>query len=118
MRNICRWDGKAVDADCYTAESGSTIITLKAGYLETLAAGEHTLTVLYTDGEASGTFTIAEKSAEPAKPAGPEKPAEDEADDTAVAQTGDPTDIAPWIIMLVISVTGMTGAVIIRRKKG
>lgn len=114
MRNICRWDGKAVDADCYTAESGSTIITLKAGYLETLAAGEHTLTVLYTDGEAIGTFTIAEKSAEPAKPAGLEKPA----DDTGVAQTGDAADIAPWIIMLVISVTGMKGAVIIRRKKG
>ena len=33
-------DGKAVDKDCYTAESGSTVITLKAGYLETLAADD------------------------------------------------------------------------------
>lgn len=51
-------DGKAVDASNYTVVSGSTIITLKADYLNTLSVGKHTLTVLYTDGEASGTFEI------------------------------------------------------------
>lgn len=105
-------DGKAVDADCYTAESGSTVITLKAGYLETLAAGEHTLTVLYTNGEAVGTFVIAEK---PAKPAGP---AADDGDEDVVAQTGDSADIAPWIALILISVVSMTAAVVIRRKRG
>lgn len=43
-------DGKAVDSENYTAVSGSTIITWKAEYLNTLSAGKHTLTVLYTDG--------------------------------------------------------------------
>ena len=108
-------DGKAVDADCYTAESGSTVITLKAGYLETLAAGEHTLTVLYTNGEAVGTFVIAEKPAEPAKPAGP---VADDGDEDVVAQTGDSADIAPWIALILISVVSMTAAVVIRRKRG
>lgn len=51
-------DGKAVDASNYTVVSGSTIITLKDDYLNTLSVGKHTLTVLYTDGEASGTFEI------------------------------------------------------------
>jgi len=36
------------DAD-YTAERGSTIITLNADYLETLALGRHTLEVRFTD---------------------------------------------------------------------
>lgn len=85
---------------------------------------EHTLTVLYTDGEAVGTFSIAEKSAEPAKPAEPEEPdkpaglAADDGDEDVVAQTGDAADIAPWLVLILISVTGMTAAVIIRRKKG
>ncbi len=56
-------DGKAIDAKHYDAAAGSTIITLKASYLETLSAGEHTITVVYTDGETSGTFKIQEEAA-------------------------------------------------------
>ncbi len=59
-------DNKVVDPKHYTAESGSTVITLKASYLDTLSAGKHTLTVVYTDGETSCEFTIAAKSATPA----------------------------------------------------
>lgn len=51
-------DGVAVDADHYTVRAGSTIVTLKAEYLNTLLAGKHTLTILYADGEAIGEFVI------------------------------------------------------------
>lgn len=51
-------DGVAVDADHYTVRAGSTIVTLKAEYLNTLSAGKHTLTILYVDGEVTGEFVI------------------------------------------------------------
>lgn len=45
----------------YTAESGSTIITLNSGYLNKLAVGDHTLTMNYNDGgKVSTNFKIAE----------------------------------------------------------
>lgn len=51
-------DGVAVDADHYTVRAGSTIVTLKAEYLNALSTGKHTLTILYADGEAIGEFVI------------------------------------------------------------
>lgn len=55
-------DAKDVSVNHYTAESGSTIIVLKQAYLDTLAAGKHSLTVCYTDGKAVCEFTIQEKT--------------------------------------------------------
>lgn len=54
-------DNNLIDAQYYTAESGSTIITLKNVFLDKLSVGTHSLTVLYTDGEATGNFTIKAK---------------------------------------------------------
>ena len=51
-------DGALIAADQYTAVSGSTVITLKKEYLDTLSVGKHTLTVVYADGECSTEFGI------------------------------------------------------------
>ena len=51
-------DGVQIGADNYEAKSGSTIVTLKSSYLDTLAAGTHSLEILWTDGSASAAFTI------------------------------------------------------------
>lgn len=51
-------DGNLIDRNNYTAKEGSTIIMLKASYLNTLSAGTHTVEILWTDGSASTTFTI------------------------------------------------------------
>lgn len=59
-------NGITVDPKYYTAKSGSTIITLSEDYLKTLKGGTHTITVLYTDGETSGTFSVTKQAA--AKP--------------------------------------------------
>ena len=56
-------DGNVIDAQHYTAEAGGTVITLNAAYLETLSTGEHTITIVYTDGEAEGSFVIDAESA-------------------------------------------------------
>ena len=51
-------DGVQIGAENYEAKSGSTIVTLKSSYLDTLAAGTHSLEILWTDGSASAAFTI------------------------------------------------------------
>ena len=62
-------DGNAVSEENYTATKGSVNIKLSADYLETLSEGEHTLKLLFTDGEAETSFTVNGKE-EPAKPDG------------------------------------------------
>ena len=52
-------DGNSVSREQFTAESGSTIVTLNASYLETLSVGRHTLRISFDDGYAGTTFTIA-----------------------------------------------------------
>ena len=63
-------DGQLVDAKNYTAVSGSTIVTLSADYLKTLSAGNHTLTVVFNDGDCSTNFTVqtAGSSTTPSNP--------------------------------------------------
>ena len=98
-------DGKAVDKGDYTAVSGSTVITLKPEYLETLSVGTHTLTVQYTDGEASCEFTIVKK------------PAEGTDNDTQTPETGDNNNMALWITLMFIAACGLTGVMAYGRKK-
>ena len=51
-------DGALIGNDKYTAVSGSTVVTLKKDYLETLSVGKHTLSVVYTDGECTTEFEV------------------------------------------------------------
>lgn len=51
-------DGTLIGNDKYTAVSGSTVVTLKKDYLETLSVGKHTLSVVYTDGECTTEFEV------------------------------------------------------------
>ncbi len=93
-------DGNAVSPENFTASSGSTVITLKPDYLNTLKVGPHTIALLYTDGEAVGVFTIAEKLD----------------GDTGAPETGDDAHIVPWIMLMLIS--GGTVLILgVRRKR-
>lgn len=58
-------DGKTLDKSNYIAEEGSIEIYLKAVYLQTLAAGKHTVTILSTEGNATAEFTIGGSNASP-----------------------------------------------------
>lgn len=92
-------DGNLVDPSNYTAQEGSTIITLNTSYLNTLAAGTHTVDIVWTDGSASTTFTINANTS-------------DKKDD--VPKTGDSTPIAWLFILAGLSGTGL----ILTGKKG
>lgn len=94
-------DGSTVDPDSYQLDSGM-VVTLKAEYLEGLAVGEHTFTVLYTDGEAQGVLTIVEK------------PVEVQEDNTP--QTGENSDLLLWTAVMLAAGAGLTGTLLYRRK--
>lgn len=51
-------DGRTVPADQYKLTSGSTIVDLPAKYMNTLKRGRHTIRFVYSDGSASGTFSV------------------------------------------------------------
>ena len=54
-------DGAAVAAGKYTTSTDGSTVTLKPEYLDTLAAGSHTVTLVYSDGSAKAKFTIKAK---------------------------------------------------------
>ena len=51
-------DGKIIDSKNYVSKEGSTIITLKSDYLNTLSVGKHTISINSTTGSASTEFII------------------------------------------------------------
>ncbi|MEG0092402.1 MAG: hypothetical protein RSA20_11315, partial [Oscillospiraceae bacterium] len=56
-------DGKSVDKNNYTLETGSTILKLKSSYLDTLSTGKHTLKFQYKDNASAETeFIITAKA--------------------------------------------------------
>ena len=90
-------NGTVVDKKYYEIEAGSTIITLKAEYLQTLPAGNYTLLVQYTDGSTDGedTFTITKnESATPSDPTNPTNPSS--------PKTGDNSHPVVWIGILIV----------------
>ena len=112
-------DDTLVDAKNYTAVSGSTIISLKADYVNTLSVGKHTITVLYTDGECKTNFEIkaqqnSDKPSDPSNTDNNNKPQQsntEPADTSNTSQTG--TDNSPktgdnnnfvlWLALIAIS---------------
>lgn len=54
-------DGAAVAAGKYSASADGSTVTLKPEFLDTLAAGSHTVTLVYSDGSAKAKFTIKAK---------------------------------------------------------
>ena len=105
-------DGKDLDASNYTVKEGSTIVTLKTSYLETLSVGKHTLAIVSETGTATTEFTIkAAASANDRNPANPNGEA------TESVQTGDNTNMMLWIVMLFVSASILGIAVYEKRKK-
>ena len=88
-------DGKSVDEKYYTVKEGSTIVTLKPEYLNTLTEGKHTLEIVWTDGSASTTCTVKADS----------------------PQTGDNSMMALWIAVLFVSGFGVATTAVYGKKR-
>ena len=68
-------DGNTIPSDSYETREGSILVTLKAGYLATVADGEHTLTIRSESGDATTKFTVeaavtVDSGVTPPEPAG------------------------------------------------
>ena len=72
-------DGVDVDENNYTLTEGSTIVTFKTEYLETLSVGEHTVTLLYTDSQVESKLEILAAAG-------------DNSDDDSTSTEGDDSD--------------------------
>ena len=90
-------DGSAISSDNYTSELGSTIVTLKALYLETLSIGRHTLRVNFTDGYAETSFSIDGY--------------------INIPKTGDNSQLMLWLGIALMAGTGLAAIIVIRRKR-
>ncbi len=87
-------NGSVVDPSNYTLEEGSTVVMLKESYLKTLVAGEYTITFVYTDGEAQGTFTLTEVA--PPVPSEPEESIPDESEpEESIPDESEPEESIP-----------------------
>lgn len=96
-------DGNVVAPENYEAKSGSTVVTLKASYLDTLSVGKHTITFVYTDGETAGSFEITALSSGGAGSSTPD--------------TGDSSNIALYASLLALSLAALTALVLVLKKR-
>ena len=129
-------DGKVIDRANYDAKEGSTIITLKAEYLKTLATGSHTFAIVWDNGIAGTNFAVvantpANNGNNNSSSGSDQGGSNDSSDNTntsiasatgtnpaqemdKVPATGDPFGI--WLTLFGISLTGLAG-MLARRKK-
>ena len=73
-------DGQKVPTDNYTVKEGSTIITLKSSYIQSLKAGGHNYTIVSTSKQVDGSFNVSK-----------------------APKTGDGASMIVWIILLLLA---------------
>lgn len=86
-------DGKALKEDDFVLGTGNTTVTLTRTFLKSLKNGSHTVTILFADGEANGTFRVTEGL------------------DTSNPETGD--TIFLWVTLMTVS----AGALVLLKKR-
>ena len=104
-------DGQVVDEKNYVKEEGSTIIKLKADYLSTLSAGNHTISINSTSGSATAAFTIEETAKTSSGATTAVSP------DAKSPKTGDNNNLFLWTTMLCISGFAIFGTRIYSKKE-
>lgn len=90
-------DGKELPAKYFTTK-GDTTVTLTNAFLKKLSVGKHTITLVFADGQAEGTFKVAEGL------------------DASNPETGDGFQMGAWLSVMGLSLAGVTGLVVFRKK--
>lgn len=107
-------DGKIVDAKYYEVKAGSTIITIKAEFLQTLSVGQHPFKMVYRDGECHCLFDV--KAAPVVEQPSQDAPASDSPVSDAPL-TGDTSHMFLWIALLLTSGGAVTALAVVDRKR-
>ena len=92
-------DNELVDPKNYTAESGSTIITLKKEYVDKLSIGKHTLKVVFSDGGQATTIFNVVKTTIP------------------VENPNTLDNVMIYIVSGILSIIGISGTLTIYKRK-
>ncbi len=129
-------DGAILEKNCYTVQSGSTVLTLMPEYLETLPVGAHTVTMNYTYGSVDTVLNVVDGDPNAgngasnggngvSNPGGNNASAGNNAGaagnnaastgNTAAPKTGDASAVLLW--SMVVLASGCSCAVLIRRKR-
>ena len=78
-------DGKELKDTNYDIKSGSTIVTLKSSFLDTLSAGKHQIRLEFNNGTIEAYFTVKVKET------------------TTVPETGEQTNLYVWAMLAIAS---------------
>ena len=110
-------DGNLVDVKNYTVKKGSTIVTLKADYLNTLSVGNHTFEIIWTDGTAATRFTVIKSDSGSDEPKDNDGNQTDDNQQITAPKTGDNSHTVLWISLLGVSLAGLLSMMYVRKKK-
>ena len=94
-------DGTEIGKDHYTVDEDTGAVTLTKEYLQTLAVGDHTMTVILSGAETTTNFTV---------------PAENGESEVSPL-TGDDSHIGLWIILMTVSALGTLSLFILDGKQ-
>ena len=89
-------DGKELKDTDYDIKSGSTILTLKSSFLDTLSAGKHQICLEFNNGTIEAYFTVKVKET------------------TTVPETGEQTNLYLWAMLAIASSASL---LVLRRYK-
>ena len=110
-------DEAVIDPQYYTVEEGSTIVTLKSDYMNTLAAGSHTFEIVWTDGTARTAFSIVDNDDDDDYDDSNDNSSDASNQNLPVApKTGDATHLFLWISLMITSMVGMLGYLLVGKR--
>lgn len=95
-------DGKELKDSDYDIKSGSTILTLKPSFLDTLSAGKHKIRFEFNTGSVEAYFTVKDK---------------ENSSQTESANTGVQNKYGLWIVLLLVAAGGLAGFGILSKRR-
>lgn len=95
-------DGKELKDTDYDIKSGSTILTLKPSFLDTLSAGKHKIRFEFNTGSVEAYFTVKDK---------------ENSSQTESANTGVQNKYRLWIVLLLVAAGGLAGFGILSKRR-
>lgn len=95
-------DGKELKNTDYDIKSGSTILTLKPSFLDTLSAGKHKIRFEFNTGSVEAYFTVKDK---------------ENSSQTESANTGVQNKYGLWIVLLLVAAGGLAGFGILSKRR-
>lgn len=95
-------DGKELMDTDYDIKSGSTILTLKPSFLDTLSAGKHKIRFEFNTGSVEAYFTVKDK---------------ENSSQTESANTGVQNKYGLWIVLLLVAAGGLAGFGILSKRR-